>query len=65
MNILEKNEFVGKISGAGGGGCIISFCLKENYEKLKEILERNKLEYIEIKISREPAKLVNYNIFKI
>ena len=65
VNILEKNEFVGKISGAGGGGCIISFCLKENYEKLKEILERNKLEYIEIKISREPAKLVNYNIFKI
>ena len=65
VDILEKNGFVGKISGAGGGGCIISFCLKDDYEKLKDLLGKNKIEYIDIKISKDPAKLINYNVFKI
>lgn len=64
INILEKNNFVGKISGAGGGGFIISFCLKERYDSLIKLLDENKIEYMNINISKEPAKLINLKIEK-
>ena len=64
INLLEKNNFVGKISGAGGGGFIISFCLKEKFDSLIKLLDENKIEYMNINISKEPAKLINLKIEK-
>ena len=64
INLLEKNNFVGKISGAGGGGFIISFCLKEKIDSLIKLLDENKIEYMNINISKEPAKLINLKIEK-
>ena len=64
INLLETNNFVGKIAGAGGGGFIISFCLKEKYNGLIKLLNENKIEYMNINISKEPAKLINLKIEK-
>ena len=30
VKILKENEYNGKITGAGGGGCIIGFIRKDN-----------------------------------
>jgi len=60
INILEENGFVGKISGAGGGGFIISFVLKEKFEDLVKLLEKNDIKYMEVNISKEPAKIIDF-----
>ena len=60
INILEENGFVGKISGAGGGGFIISFVLKEKFEDLIKLLEKNDIKYMEVNISKEPAKIIDF-----
>ena len=65
INILEKNNFVGKISGAGGGGFIISFCLKERFSDLIKLLNENNLGYMNIKLSKERAKISDLNIGKL
>ena len=62
IKILEKNNFVGKISGAGGGGFIISFCLKEKYSDLIKLLNENKFEYMNINISKEHAEITSLKI---
>ena len=64
INILEKNGFVGKISGAGGGGFIIAFVLKEKIKDLIELLNENEIKYMEVNTSKEPAKIINLEIFK-
>ena len=64
INILEKNGFVGKISGAGGGGFIIAFVLKEKIKDLIELLDENEIKYMEVNTSKEPAKIINLEIFK-
>ena len=64
INILEKNGFVGKISGAGGGGFIIAFALKEKIKDLIELLNENEIKYVEVNTSKEPAKIINLEIFK-
>jgi len=61
ISLLENNGFVGKITGAGGGGFIISFVPNEKYESLIKLLDSNKISYMEIKISKEFAR-VNCNI---
>jgi mevalonate kinase len=65
INILEKNEFVGKISGAGGGGFIICFVLKEKINDIQKLLKDNGIDYINVNISNEPANLTNYKLYKI
>ena len=65
INILEKNEFVGKISGAGGGGFIICFILKEKINEIQKLLKENGIEYINVNISNESANLTNYKLYKI
>ena len=61
ISLLENNDFVGKITGAGGGGFIISFVPNEKYESLIKLLDSNKISYMEIKISKEFAQ-VNCNL---
>ena len=65
INLLEKNGFSGKISGAGGGGFIICFALKEKIDALYKLLNDNKIEYINVNISKEPANLINYKLYKL
>ena len=65
INLLEKNGFVGKISGAGGGGFIITFYLNEKHNDLIKLLEENKIEYINVNISKEPAKIIDLKINEI
>ena len=65
INILEKNEFVGKISGAGGGGFIICFVLKEKINDIQKLLKDNGIDYINVNISNESANLTNYKLYKI
>ena len=57
ISLLENNDFVGKITGAGGGGFIISFVPNEKYESLIKLLDSNKIPYMEIKISKEFAQV--------
>lgn len=65
INILEKNEFVGKISGGGGGGFIICFVLKEKINDIQKLLKDNGIDYINVNISNESANLTNYKLYKI
>ena len=65
INILENNEYVGKISGAGGGGFIICFVLKEKMNDIQKLLKDNGIDYINVKISNESANLTNYKLYKI
>ena len=65
INILEKKEYVGKISGAGGGGFIICFVLKEKMNDIQKLLKDNGIDYINVKISNESANLTNYKLYKI
>ena len=65
INILEKNEFVGKISGAGGGGFIICFVLKEKINDIQKLLKDNGIDYINVNISNVSANLTNYKLYKI
>ena len=65
INILEKNEFVGKISGGGGGGFIICFVLKEKINDIQKLLKDNRIDYINVNISNESANLTNYKLYKI
>ena len=65
INILEKNEYVGKISGAGGGGFIICFVLKEKINDIQELLKDNRIDYINVNISNESANLRNYKLYEI
>jgi len=65
INILEKNEYVGKISGAGGGGFIICFVLKEKINDIQNLLKDNGIDYINVNISNESANLTNYKLYKI
>ena len=65
INILEKNEYVGKISGAGGGGFIICFVLKEKINDIQKLLKDNGIDYINVNISNESANLTNYKLYKI
>ena len=65
INLLEINGFVGKISGAGGGGFIITFYLNEKHNDLIKLLEENKIEYINVNISKEPAKIIDLKINEI
>ena len=64
INLLELNGYVGKISGAGGGGFIISFTIKEKINDLMKLLEENKIKYINVNISKEPAKIIDMKIFQ-
>jgi len=64
INLLELNGYVGKISGAGGGGFIISFTIKEKISDLMKLLEENKIKYINVNISKEPAKIIDMKIFQ-
>ena len=64
VNLLELNGYVGKISGAGGGGFIISFTIKEKINDLMKLLEENKIKYINVNISKEPAKIIDMKIFQ-
>ena len=63
--LLEKNGFVGKISGAGGGGFILCLYIKEKINDIQKLLKENNIEYINVNISKEPAKLTNYKIYKL
>jgi len=65
INILEENEYVGKISGAGGGGFIICFVLKEKINDIQKLLKDNGIDYINVNISNESANLTNYKLYKI
>ena len=65
INLLENNNFVGKISGAGGGGFIISFCIKEKYDDLIKLLNENELEYINVNISEGRAKMTSLKLENI
>ena len=65
INLLENNGYVGKISGAGGGGFIICFVLKEKIKDIENLLKNNKIDYINVNISKEPANLINYKIYKL
>ena len=65
INILEKKEYVGKISGAGGGGFIICFVLKEKMNDIQKLLKDNGIDYINVNISNESANLTNYKLYKI
>ena len=65
INILENNEYVGKISGAGGGGFIICFVLKEKMNDIQKLLKDNGIDYINVNISNESANLTNYKLYKI
>jgi len=65
INLLEENGYVGKISGAGGGGFIICFVLKEKVNDIQKLLNDNKIEYINVNISKEAANLINYKVYKL
>ena len=64
ITLLETNGFVGKISGAGGGGFIISFTPKEKIGNLIKLLEENEIKFVNVNISKEPAKIIDWKIFK-
>ena len=57
VNILENNGFVGKISGAGGGGFIIAFSQNDKYKDLNKLLDINNIEYLEVNMNKEAAKV--------
>jgi mevalonate kinase len=63
VNLLETNGFVGKISGAGGGGFIISFTLIEKISDLIKLLDENNIKYLNVNISKEPAKIIDMKYF--
>lgn len=65
IDLLEINGYFGKISGAGGGGFIICFVLKEKIKELENLLKENDIDYINVNISNEPANLINYKIYKL
>ena len=65
LDLLEINGYFGKISGAGGGGFIICFVLKEKIKELENLLKENDIDYINVNISNEPANLINYKIYKL
>ena len=65
INLLEKNGFYGKISGAGGGGFIICFALKEKIDNVYKLLNENKIDYINVNISKKPANLIFYKLYKL
>ena len=60
---MERNGFVGKISGAGGGGFIISFTLIEKISDLIKLLDENNIKYLNVNISKEPAKIIDMKYF--
>jgi mevalonate kinase len=65
IDLLEINGYIGKISGAGGGGFIICFVLKEKIKEVENLLKEKDIDYINVNISNEPANLINYKIYKI
>ena len=65
IDLLETNGYFGKISGAGGGGFIVCFVLREKLKDVENLLKTNKIDYINVNISKEPANLINYKIYKI
>jgi mevalonate kinase len=65
IDLLEINGYIGKISGAGGGGFIICFVLKEKIKEVENLLKENDIDYINVNISNEPANLINYKIYKL
>jgi mevalonate kinase len=65
IDLLEINGYIGKISGAGGGGFIICFVLKEKIKEVENLLKKNDIDYINANISNEPANLINYKIYKL
>ena len=65
IDLLEINGYFGKISGAGGGGFIICFVLKEKIKEVENLLKKNDIDYINVNISNELANLINYKIYKL
>ena len=62
INLLETNGFFGKISGAGGGGFILAFTLKEKINELIKLLEENEIKFLNVNISKESAKIIDMKI---
>ena len=50
IQLLLNNNFIGKITGAGGGGFIVSFIEKNRNEEFIKLLNENKLKYLNVKI---------------
>ena len=53
INLLLKNHFYGKITGAGGGGFILCFIEKNRREELEKLLNDNKLKFLKNKLSNQ------------
>ena len=53
INLLLKNHFYGKITGAGGGGFILCFIEKNRREELEKLLNDNKLKFLKVKLSNQ------------
>lgn len=50
ISILTNEGFCGKITGAGGGGCIISIVESSEKERFKDICNKNNIEIEEVEI---------------
>ena len=50
IQLLLNNNFVGKITGAGGGGFIVSFIEKNRNQEFIKLLNENNLKYLNVKI---------------
>ena len=50
IQLLLNNNFIGKITGAGGGGFIVAFIEKNRNEEFIKLLNENKLKYLNVKI---------------
>ena len=53
INLLLRNHFYGKITGAGGGGFILCFIEKNRREELEKLLNDNKLKFLKVKLSNQ------------
>ena len=51
IKILNKENFCGKITGAGGGGFILTLFEPEKEKNFIEIMKKNNFEYLKIKIN--------------
>ena len=50
IQLLLNNNFIGKITGAGGGGFIVSFIEKNRNQEFIKLLNENNLKYLDVKI---------------